>query len=68
MRGMYTKDSAQKIIEEMRIHYNFCRNHSTLGKTPAEESGINLDLRGNKIEKLIKLAVLNKSRRGTNGS
>lgn len=28
MRGMNTKDSAQKIIEAMRIHYNFCREHS----------------------------------------
>jgi hypothetical protein len=56
MRGMNTKESAQKIIEAMRIHYNFCREHSTLGKTPAEESGIKLNLQGNKIESLIRLA------------
>jgi hypothetical protein len=37
-RGMNTKDSEQKIIEAMRIHYNFCREHQTLGKTPAEEA------------------------------
>jgi len=26
----------------MRIHYNFCREHSTLGKTPAEASAIKI--------------------------
>jgi transposase-like protein len=57
MRGMNTKDSAQKIIEAMRIHYNFCREHSTLGKTPAEASGLKLDLQGNKVESLFRLAV-----------
>jgi hypothetical protein len=33
---MNTKECAQKIIEVMRIHYNFLREHSKLGKTPAE--------------------------------
>ena len=56
MRGMKTKETAQKIIEAMRIHYNFCREHSKLGKTPAEESGINLVEGMNKIETLIRLA------------
>ena len=56
MRGLHTKETAQKIIEAMRIHYNFCREHSTLGKTPAEESGIKLNLQENKIESLIRLA------------
>jgi transposase-like protein len=56
MRGMNTKESAQKIIEAMRIHYNFCREHSTLGKTPSEEAGINLKLDGNKVECLMRLA------------
>jgi len=56
MRGMNTKESAQKIIEAMRIHYNFCREHSVLGKTPSEEAGINLNLQGNKIETLIRIA------------
>jgi hypothetical protein len=39
MRGMQSKETTQKIIEAMRIHYNFCREHSKLGKTPAEASG-----------------------------
>jgi len=59
MRGMNTVESAQKIIEAMRIHYNFCREHSKLGKTPAEQAGIKLELGNNKIENLIKLATKN---------
>jgi transposase-like protein len=57
MRGMNTRNSAQMIIEAMRIHYNFCRQHSTLGKTPAEESGINLNLKGIRVESLIRFAT-----------
>jgi hypothetical protein len=56
MRGVQTKETAQKIVEAMRIHYNFCREHSKLGKTPAQKAGIQLDLQGNKIESLIRLA------------
>jgi hypothetical protein len=55
---MQTKETAQKIIEAMKIHYNFCREHSTLGRTPAEESGINLKLDRNKVESLIRIASL----------
>jgi hypothetical protein len=47
-------------IEAMRIHYNFCREHTKLGKTPAEESGINLNLKSNKVESLIRLSSLTK--------
>ncbi|MDP9305849.1 MAG: DDE-type integrase/transposase/recombinase, partial [Thermoproteota archaeon] len=43
MRGMQTKETAQKILEAMKIHYNFCREHSKLGKTPAEASGIKVE-------------------------
>ena len=43
MRGMQTKETAQKIIEAMRIHYNFCREHSKLGMTPAEVCGIKIE-------------------------
>ena len=56
MRGMDHKDSSQKTIDAFRIHYNFVRNHGSLGKTPAEASNIKLDLGKNKIETLIKLA------------
>jgi hypothetical protein len=40
----------------MRIHYNFCREHQSLRKTPSEAAGIHLNLDGNKIEGLIRLA------------
>jgi len=56
MRGMNTAESSQKLIEAMRVYYNFCRDHSTLGKTPAEQAGIKLDLGNNKIENLIRLS------------
>ena len=52
MRGMHTKETAQKIIEAMRIHYNFCREHSKLGKTPAEALGIKIGGK-NKLMTLI---------------
>lgn len=59
MRGMHTKESSQKVIEAMRIHYNFVRKHSSLGKTPAEQAGIKLELGQNKIKGLIELASKN---------
>jgi hypothetical protein len=40
----------------MRIHYNFGREHSSLGKTPAEQAGIKLELGQNKIKRLIELS------------
>ena len=43
MCRMNTKECAQKIIEVMRIHYNFLREHSKLGKTPAEQAGIKIE-------------------------
>jgi hypothetical protein len=57
MRGMHLKESAQKMIEAMRIHYNYCREHSRLGKTPAEQAGIKLPLEANKVESMIRLAA-----------
>ena len=57
MRGMQTRETAQKTIEAMRIHYNFCREHSTLGKTPAEASGIKIEGE-NKILTLIQNAII----------
>ncbi len=61
MRGMDHKESAQKTIDAFRIHYNFIRNHSSIGNTPAEQAGIKLDLGQNKIESLIKLASQRKN-------
>ncbi|MEM4379030.1 MAG: DDE-type integrase/transposase/recombinase [Candidatus Nitrosotenuis sp.] len=56
MRGMDTKESAQKLIDAYRVHYNFVREHRSIKKTPAEEAGIKLDLGQNKIENLIRLS------------
>ncbi len=60
MRGMDHRESAQKLIDAYRIHYNFVRGHGSIGKTPAEKAGIKLDLGENKIENLIRLASKNK--------
>jgi hypothetical protein len=38
MSGMQTKETAQKIMDAMRIHYNYLRVHSTIKKTPAEQA------------------------------
>ncbi len=56
MHGMDSAESAQKTIDAFRIHYNFIREHGSIKKTPAEQAGIKLDLRQNKIENLIRLA------------
>lgn len=41
MRGLDNEDSAQTIVDGMRIYYNFIRPHMALnGKTPAEKAGI----------------------------
>ena len=62
MRGMDHKESAQKLIDAMRIHYNFIRDHSSIKKTPAEQAGIKLELGQNRIESLIKLATTKKNK------
>jgi hypothetical protein len=54
------KESAQKLIDAMRIHYNFIRDHSSIKKNPAEQAGIKLKLGQNKIENLIRLASKNR--------
>lgn len=56
MRGMNTRESAQKIIDAMRIHYNFCREHSRLGKTPAEACRIKIEGE-NKLLTLIQNSI-----------
>lgn len=59
MRGMDHRESAQKLIDAYRIHYNFVKEHGSMKKTPAEEAGIKLDLGQNKIETLIRMASKN---------
>lgn len=56
MRGMDNRESAQKLIDAMRVHYNFVRTHGSMEGTPAEQAGIKLELGTNKIEALLRLA------------
>lgn len=58
MRGMDHRESAQKLINAYRIHYNFIREHVKDKITPAEHAGIKLNLGDNKIEGLIRLASI----------
>jgi hypothetical protein len=51
-----SKESKQKIIEPIRINYNYCREHSPLGITPAVKAGVKMEL-GDKIESLIRMAA-----------
>ena len=62
MRGMQTRETAQKVVDAMRINYNFVREHSTIGKTPAEKAGIKLGLGEKKRENLIRLAAADKNK------
>jgi len=55
MRGLDHDASAEKMLEANRIYYNYLRPHQALkGKTPAEKAGIDLQLKGNKWEELIR--------------
>ncbi len=55
MRGLDHDESAEKMLEANRIYYNYLRPHQALGgKTPAEKAGIDLKLKGNKWEELIR--------------
>lgn len=60
MRGMENNESAQKLINAYRVHYNFVRKHGSIKQTPAEKAGIKLQLGQNKITNLIRLSTLNK--------
>jgi transposase-like protein len=60
MRGMQTRETAQKVVDAMRINYNYIREHSTIKKTPSEKAGIKLNLGENRIENLIRLAAKKK--------
>ena len=44
MRGLNAEESAQTMMDGLRIYYNFIRPHSALdGKTPAQKANIELD-------------------------
>jgi hypothetical protein len=44
MRGLDDKETAQTMMDGMRIYYNFIRPHTALnGKTPAQKANIETD-------------------------
>lgn len=58
MRGLDSENSAQTIVDGMRIYYNFIRPHMALnGKTPAQQAKLNLKLGQNKWLSLIRKCV-----------
>jgi len=48
------------IADGFRTYYNFIRPHSVLGKTPAEEANIKLELGQNKWMSLIRESAKNR--------
>jgi transposase-like protein len=62
MRGLDHDKTAQKMLKGNQIYYNYLRPHQALkGKTPAEKAGIDLQLKGNKWEELIRRAKREKT-------
>ena len=47
-RGFEKQHTAQANVDAFRTYYNFIRTHTTLGTTPAQEAGIELNLGRNK--------------------
>lgn len=62
-RGLGNDESAQKFADAYRIYHNFVRPHTGLenDKTPAEASGLDLNLGHDKIKDLITKSVESKS-------
>jgi len=61
MRGLDNEESAKNFIEGFKIYYNFLRPYMGLNRlTPAEKSGIQLDLGENRWEDLIKQACISR--------
>ena len=57
MRGLDNDRTAQTMMDANRIYYNYLGPHQALnGKTPSEKAGINLQLKGNKWQDLIRKA------------
>jgi transposase-like protein len=44
LRGFGSKDGARNALDGFVIQYNFLRNHTTLGKTPAQATGLDLPI------------------------
>ena len=55
-RGLGNDASSQQFMELFKINHNFVRPHQSLGKTPSEAAGIDLDLGVDKYRSLIQKA------------
>ncbi|TAL46694.1 IS6 family transposase [archaeon] len=60
MRGFKAEKSAETLTEGFRTYYNFIRPHMSLEMTPAEKSGISLDLDRNRWLSLLRMSLENK--------
>jgi len=62
-RGIKTTDSA--ILDGQRIYYNHIRPHQGLeGKTPGQAAGLDLELKGNKWESMIRQSARLRNKNG----
>lgn len=57
MRGMQSIETAELMTSAYRNYYNFIREHSAIGTTPALKAGIGVELNGNKWMELLKKSI-----------
>ncbi len=57
MRGLENDSTGKQMNDNMRTYYNFIREHSVIGRTPAEQAGINLGLGKNRMYGLLSMAI-----------
>ena len=66
MRGLNDSESANNVVDGLRLAYNFMRPHSALnGRTPAEAAGLPSLGDGNRWKTLIQNSVEAKERTET---
>ncbi len=57
MRGYDSMETGQKTTDGERIYYNYIKEHSAIGMTPAQKAGLELGLGQNKWMDLIRQSV-----------
>lgn len=60
MRGFKAEHTAENLSEGFRVYYNFIRKHNGIDKTPAQASGIELELERNRWLSLLKKSISTK--------
>jgi len=62
-RALDNDHSAQVMVDGIRLAYNFTRPHMALnGQTPAEATGLDLNLKGNRWKQLIQQSAISEQR------